>query len=91
MSDPWRIRLAGPARRALETDLPENVAWAAYAFMDERLSTNPHRVGGELAEPYDGLHAAHLGTYRIVFRIIDSDRTVHVLAIRLRADVYGIG
>lgn len=90
MSD-WRVKLAGPARRALETDLPESVAWAAYAFLSDRLSSNPHRAGAELEAPYLGLRSARLGTYRVVYRIDAPHRTVHVLAIRLRADVYGVG
>jgi len=85
----WRIKLTGPARRALEVDLPESVAWAAFTFIAERLPTNPQRLGGELAGPYAGLRAAHLGTYRVVYRIDDDSHTVFVLSIRLRADVYG--
>ena len=90
MSDDWLIKLTGPARRALELDLPEPVAWAAYNFITERLPTNPHRLGGELIGPYAGLRAAHLGTYRVVYRIDDTARTVYVLSIRLRGDVYGV-
>lgn len=90
MSGSWEIKLTGPARRALATGLPENVAWAAHAFMAERLSVNPHRVGGQLSQPYAGLRAAHLGTYRIVYRIDEDANAVYVVAIRLRADVYGI-
>lgn len=91
MSGSWRVELAGPARRALERKLPEAVAWAAYAFMESRLASNPHRAGGKLTGPYDGLYAARLGTYRIVYDIDEEAHTVFVLAIRLRADVYGLG
>jgi mRNA interferase RelE/StbE len=79
---PWRVKLTGPARRALELDLPEHVAWAAYVFITERLPTNPHRVGGELHGPYDGMRSAHLGTYRVVYRIDDDAHAVIVLAVR---------
>ena len=89
MTERWTIELTGPARRALERDLPEPVAWAAYTFITERLPTNPHRLGGELSGPYAGRWAAHLGTYRVVYRIDDSVHTVYVLSIRLRGDVYG--
>lgn len=64
--------------------------WAAYTFITERLPTNPHRLGGELVGPYAGKHAAHLGTYRVVYRIDDSAHTVDVLSIRLLGDVYGV-
>lgn len=86
----WKIKLTGPARRALEEGLPETVAWAAYTFITERLPTNPYRLGGELEGPYAGMRSAHLGTYRVVYRIDEATSTVIVLAIRLRGDVYGI-
>ena len=89
MSASWTVQLSGPARRALEHDLPESVAWAAYTFVTERLPSNPHRLGGELASPYEGCRSAHLGTYRVVYRIDEDNRTVYVLSIRLRGDVYG--
>lgn len=90
MSDVWNVELTGPARHALEKDLPEAVAWAAYTFVTERLPTNPHRLGGQLSGPYEGTRAAHLGTYRVVYRIDDDAHAVYVLSIRLRGDVYGI-
>jgi len=36
------------------------------------------------------LRAAHLGTYRVVYRIADAAHTVYVLSVRLRGDVYGV-
>jgi mRNA interferase RelE/StbE len=87
---PWTVKLSGPARRALETGLPEAVAWAAYTFITERLPLNPHRLGGELDGPYAGMRSAHLGTYRVIYRIVEDQHTVIVLAIRLRGDVYGV-
>lgn len=90
MRDRWTVELTGPARRALQHDLPEPVAWAAYTFITERLPTNPHRLGGQLAGPYEGRHAAHLGTYRVVYRIDDAAHIVYMLSIRLRGDVYGV-
>jgi mRNA interferase RelE/StbE len=47
-------------------------------------------LGGPLNEPYDGLRSAHLGTYRVVYRIDEKTQTVIVESIRLRGDVYGI-
>jgi len=86
----WTVELTGPARRALERDLPESVARAAYTFATERLPTNPHRLGGELSGPYEGSRAAQLGTYRVVYRIDEAAHTIYVLSIRLRGDVYGV-
>lgn len=90
MTDRWAVELTGPARRALEGDLPEPVAWAAYTFITERLPVNPYRLGNALSGPYAGSHAAHLGTYRVVYRIDTAARTVYILSIRLRGDVYGV-
>jgi mRNA-degrading endonuclease RelE of RelBE toxin-antitoxin system len=89
VSESWTVELTGPARRALQQDLPETVAWAAYTFITERLPTNPYRLGGELAAPYEGCRSAHLGTYRVVYRIDEGRRAIYVLAVRLRGDVYG--
>jgi len=89
VSESWTVELTVPARRALERDLPEAVAWAAYTFITERLPSNPYRLGGELTAPYEGCRSAHLGTYRVVYRIDDITRTVYVLSVRLRGDVYG--
>lgn len=89
MSESWTVELTGPARRALQRDLPEAVAWAAYTFITERLPTNPYRLGGALVAPYEGCRSAHLGTYRVVYRIDEGRKTIYILAVRLRGDVYG--
>lgn len=75
VTDRWTVELPGPARPALEGELPPAVAWAAYSFISERLPTNPHRLGGLLTAPYDGCRSAHLGTYRVVYRIDDATST----------------
>ena len=90
MSEGWSVELSGPACRALERELPEAVAWAAYTFITDRLPRNPYRLGGELAAPYEGCRSAHLGTYRVVYRIDSASKTIYVLSVRLRGDVYGV-
>ncbi len=90
MGGSWRIKLTGPARRALEQQLPESVAWAAYTFITERLPEAPHRLGGELGAPYEGLRSAHLGTYRVLYHIDEAAGIVYVVTVRLRGDVYGV-
>jgi len=91
VTETWRIQLTGPARRALDKDLPEAVSWAAYTFITERLPQNPYRLGGELEAPYQGMRSAHLGTYRVIYRIDDSSHTIYIITVRLRGDVYGVG
>ncbi len=90
MTQRWTVELTGPARRALERDLPESVAWSAYAFIAERLPANPYRLGGELTGPYEGCRSARLGTYRVIYQIDEISETIYVLAVRLRGDVYGV-
>jgi mRNA-degrading endonuclease RelE of RelBE toxin-antitoxin system len=36
------------------------------------------------------LRCAHLGTYRVVYRIDEENRVVVILAVHLRRDVYGV-
>jgi mRNA-degrading endonuclease RelE of RelBE toxin-antitoxin system len=68
--------------------LPEAVAAAVLEFCDGALAVNPHRVGKPLFGPLLGCHGARRGTYRIVYRIDDDTRTVHVLDVDHRADFY---
>ena len=51
------------------------------------LAANPHRVGKPLFGPLAGCHGARRGTYRIVYRIDEDNRTVHVLDIDHRAEI----
>lgn len=76
------------ARRAISHRLPETVAAAVLEFCDATLAVNPHRVGKPLFGPLAGCHGALRGTYRIVYRIDENTRTVHVLDIYHRADIY---
>jgi mRNA interferase RelE/StbE len=74
-------------RRALSEKIPATVAFAAFEFMTGDLLKNPHRVGGELQEPFEGCRSARRGTYRIVYRIDEAKRTVTVLDVGHRGDV----
>ena len=85
--EPYQIAWAGPARRALGR-IPEKAATAAVEFIYGALAQNPHRVGRPLRFELDGLHSAHRGDFRIVYRIDQRMRTVYVEAIGHRADVY---
>lgn len=49
---------------------------------------NPHRVGHPLQRDLAGLHSARRGPYRIVSEIDDDARSVAVLRIEHRSDVY---
>ena len=84
----FEIFWAAPARRALRR-LPEKVATAAIEFIYGPLASNPNRVGRRpLRFELEGLHSAHRGDYRVVYRVDDRRRRVQVLVIGHRADVY---
>jgi mRNA interferase RelE/StbE len=84
----YRLRIAGPAAKALTEVLPEKVASAAYEFITGPLLDNPRRVGKPLDPPMAPAWSARRGTYRILYRIDDTSHTVSVTAIRHRADAY---
>jgi mRNA interferase RelE/StbE len=82
--------MASSASRAIAEQLPEGAAWAVLAFITGRLLANPHRVGTALHGPLEGLHAAHVGDYRVEYDIDEEARTVQVVRVARRADIYGI-
>jgi len=84
----YDIRFQPAARRAISQRLPETVAAAVLEFCDAGLAVNPHSVGKPLFGPLAGCHAARRGTYRIVYRIDEAARIVHVLDIYHRSDIY---
>jgi mRNA interferase RelE/StbE len=84
----YQIRFQPAARRAITQRLPETVAAAVLEFCEAAPAVNPHRVGKPLFGPLAGCHGARRGTYRIVYRIDEDNRTVHVLDIDHRAEIY---
>jgi mRNA interferase RelE/StbE len=84
----YQIRFQPAARRAIAERLPESVAAAVLEFCKAALAVNPQRVGKPLFGPLAGCHGARRGTYRIVYRIEENTRTVHVLDIDHRAEIY---
>jgi mRNA interferase RelE/StbE len=51
---------------------------------------NPQRVGKRLHAPLDDRHSARRGTYRVIYRIDDAERTVPVVDIAPRRDAYRV-
>jgi len=84
----YRLRIAGPAAKALTEVLPEKVAAAAYEFITGPLLDNPRRGGKPLDPPMAPAWSARRGTYRILYLIDGTSRTVNVTAIRHRANAY---
>ncbi len=89
MSDqPYEPVLTPPARRALQSTLPETVAAAVIEFITGALVENPRRVGKQLRGDLAGIHAAKRGTYRVLYRINDEQHEVVILRIEHRRDAY---
>ncbi len=84
----YAIRFQPAARRAISERLPESVAAAVLEFCEAALAVNPQRVGKPLFGPLTGCHGARRGTYRIVYRIDEAARIVHVLDVDHRSDIY---
>lgn len=78
------------ARRQLAQHLPEAVAFAAHEFIVGALLDNPQRVGKRLQALLDDRHSARRGTYRVIYRIGDAERTVTVVDIAHRRDAYRV-
>ena len=85
---PYTVIFSRQARRNLHENLPLDVAAAAMETIDGPLTTNPHRVGRPLDEPFNGYHSARRGTYRIIYRINEDKHTVEIHSIRHRRDAY---
>jgi mRNA interferase RelE/StbE len=88
MPDPFEVVFTRSARRALERDLPEKVATAAFEFIMGPLRQNPRRVGKPLREPLAPLFAARRGEYRVIYRIIDERLVIEVVSVVHRRDAY---
>ncbi len=84
----YELIVAPTARRQLAEQLPASVAFAAYEFIIGPLLANPRRVGKQLRPPLDDRHSARRGTYRVIFRIDEQQRTVTVLGVFPRSDAY---
>jgi mRNA interferase RelE/StbE len=85
---PYFVIFSRQARRNLHENLPLDVAAAAMETIDGPLSTNLHRAGKPLDEPFDGYYSARRGTYRIIYRVKEDKRSVEIHSIRHRRDAY---
>ncbi len=79
--------LAGTARRDLRR-VPPRIVAVIVEFVFGDLAANPHRVGKPLGRDLSGAMSARRGPYRVLYRVDDDAKTVTVLRIAHRADVY---
>jgi mRNA interferase RelE/StbE len=88
LSEPgYRLVMAASAERGLAR-LPEKAAAAVVEFVTGTLLEAPGAVGHPLRQELTGLWAARRGPYRVVYEIDDDAKTVGVLRVDHRADVY---
>jgi mRNA-degrading endonuclease RelE of RelBE toxin-antitoxin system len=64
------------------------VAAAARELISGALADDPWRIGKPLHEPYEGLHVARRGTYRILYKIDEGKHAIEIRSIRHCADAY---
>jgi mRNA-degrading endonuclease RelE of RelBE toxin-antitoxin system len=86
--DSYELIVSRPAARAIAETLPEPFSAAVIEFLTGALIVDPRRVGRRLRNELDGIHSARRGTYRVLYRIDDTKRTVTVLRIDHRSDAY---
>ncbi|HQZ37000.1 MAG TPA: type II toxin-antitoxin system RelE/ParE family toxin [Ilumatobacteraceae bacterium] len=84
----YELVVARPAAHAIAETLPEAVSAAVIDFITGSLIEHPRRVGRELRNELAGIHSARRGSYRILYRIDENTRTVTVLRVEHRGDVY---
>ncbi len=83
----YEIELTSEPRRHLNR-LPEKVRDVALALMLGAMSENPHRAGKPLVGQLEGLRSARRGDFRVIYEIEEDTRTVVVLRVQHRSDVY---
>ena len=88
MPEPYDIQLTGLAVRALHR-LEPKLADAVLRFLEGPLAENPLRTTKALGAEIEGQRSGYIGiAYRVVVRVDEDARTVYVLRIAHRSDVY---
>jgi mRNA-degrading endonuclease RelE of RelBE toxin-antitoxin system len=80
------VQVASPARRQIDR-LPISVVAAVIETFDA-IASNPRRLGKPLRFELEGYLSARRGPYRIIYRIDDATRSITVLAVAHRSDIY---
>jgi mRNA interferase RelE/StbE len=87
VSDPlWDVQVAPSARRQIDR-LPISVAAAVIETFDA-IASNARRLGKPLRFELEGYLSARRGPYRIIYRINDATRSITVVAVAHRSDIY---
>lgn len=88
MSERYSLLLKPSAQRALAETLPPAAAFAAWEFINGPLRERPRVVGKPLLEPLEGDWSARRGYLRVRYRINEEKRTVTVVDVAHRSDIY---
>lgn len=88
--DDYRVVLTAAAVRSLKS-VPPRVVEPLVAFIFGGLATNPRRRGKPLRRELDGHWSARRGEFRVVYRLDEQSKTMYVLKIGHRSDVYHRG
>jgi mRNA-degrading endonuclease RelE of RelBE toxin-antitoxin system len=64
------------------------VAAAVSAFITGPLLDKPYVVGKPLTHQFAGYYSARRGAYRVVYRVDEEDRAVHVVRVDHRGTVH---
>jgi mRNA-degrading endonuclease RelE of RelBE toxin-antitoxin system len=83
----YRVSLGAGVERQLASIPDVGAAWAIVEFINGPLLDDPHRVGTMLKAPWEGHLSAHVGTYRVVYRIDDDAVVVTVVRVGHRGHV----
>lgn len=85
----YQLIVARSAGRAISERLPGPAAGAVLDFITGRLLDNPRRMGAALHAPLEG-SMVPMCDYRVEYGINDDARTVEVVRVARRADIYGM-
>ena len=88
MPGPYEVVFSRSARRALERELPEKVATAAFEFIMGPLREDPRKAGKPLRAPLAPLFAARRGEYRVIYRIVAQHLVIEGVSVVHRRDAY---
>lgn len=84
---PYTITFAPAARRRMDK-LPLAAAAALFDHLTGPVTSDPHRLGKPLEQPYDGVWTTRRGDYRALYVIDDHARRITVIAVAHRRDAY---
>ncbi len=83
----YHAALTTSALRSLQA-VPPRIAEPLVAFIFGGLARDPRRRGKPLQRELEGRWAARRGDYRIVYRLDEDTKTMYVLKIGHRSQVY---